>query len=256
MVPYELHKVFLKHTFDLGFTKINWIFPYYTLMMFIGMVVGLYLYNRSSNIPIYTNIKIIFICTIATMIGGRFFYLIFYKTPTPWYMIFINMFTIWKVGMVSVGGFPFCILALYFSLKHYKIDFLNTLDKLAPSISIGLFFVRIGCFLAGCCYGITTTVPWAIDRFGKLVHPTQIYSSFYNLVIFTFLYYKSKQPYKKGEIFAWWLILYGIARFLVEIIRVNPDIIFGLSNQQLFNIVMVIVGILLLYLPKKSHKSK
>jgi len=159
MIPYHEHKVLYQTTIDLGFTSVHWVLPFYTIMMAIGIFAGLLvLYNKYRLYNKYLLFKIFILSTIFTMIGGRFFYLIFYKTPNPWYLLFIETFKIWKVGMVSVSGLIFLIITLMFILPRNKIDFLKALDNLSPAFAIGLFFARIGCFLAGCCYGQNTDV--------------------------------------------------------------------------------------------------
>jgi phosphatidylglycerol:prolipoprotein diacylglycerol transferase len=248
MIPYELHKVFLEKSFDLGFTQVHWVFPFYTLMMFLGIASGAYLIdkkNRKEKNNRVIHLKVFIIVALFAMVGGRLFHNIFYKVPDPWYLMFIEMFKIWDVGMVSVGGFIFGAAALILTARHYGLNALRMLDNASPSIALGLFFARIGCFLAGCCYGIVTSLPWGIMRGAKIVHPTQIYSSFYNLTIFVILYLFATRKHKPGEVFGLWLILYGTCRFAIEFIRINPPIILGLSNQQVFSLLMVVGGLFL-----------
>jgi phosphatidylglycerol:prolipoprotein diacylglycerol transferase len=254
MIPYETHKVVVEHTFNLGFRDVHWIFPTYTMMMFIGIASALYVAEkkyRKEKIPLIPRINTFIVSAIATMVGGRLFYLLFY-TDEPLYMVPFRMFTIWEVGMVSIGGFLFGIAALYLMLRFYKIDFLKVLDIIAAPIGLGMFFARLGCFLAGCCYGRATDVSWAIIKNNIMVHPTQIYSSFYNLLIFIiitwFSYSRPDKGHKKqkvGQQFALLLILYGTFRFLVEFIRINPIVAIGLSLQQLMCLVLIVVGLVL-----------
>jgi phosphatidylglycerol:prolipoprotein diacylglycerol transferase len=215
-------------------------------MMFMGILTGAWLLHRKykkEKVALAIQVKLFILTAIATMVGGRLFYLLFYKEITL--HILIEMFTVWKVGMVSLGGFLFGILTLYFLTKRYRLDFMRILDLISPPIAIGMFFARIGCFLAGCCHGVATDLPWGIVK-DTAIHPTQIYSSLYNLIIFLILTCISERKHRKGTVFAWFLILYGISRFLVEFIRVNPDIILGLSVQQLMSFLMVVLGIIIL----------
>lgn len=98
------------------------------------------------------------------------------------------------------------------------------------------------------------------DKFGIItqfdlvtkMHPTPIYEFLVSLIIFWFLWRVRKNIFKTGSIFYMYLILSGIARFLVEIIRLNPDFILGLSEAQFISIILIIVGIIGLYKNKES----
>jgi phosphatidylglycerol---prolipoprotein diacylglyceryl transferase len=247
MIPYETHKVIFQHLFDFGFAQIRWIFPSYTLMMSLGIIAGmLFARKKYLDIPLRVKIFAFFICGIFAMAGGKLFYLVFY-TKTAWYLIPIRMFEIWRVGMVSVGGLTFLVITIAILCKYYKLNVMKVLNDIAPSLVIGLFFGRIGCFLAGCCYGSSTNFALAIAMNNIHVHPTQLYSSFFDLIIFISLVIIS---YYTKKVFAWLLILYGSFRFTIEFIRINPDIIFGLSNQQLWSIIMIILGLYILFRKK------
>ena len=101
----------------------------------------------------------------------------------------------------------------------------------APAIAIGVAIGRIGCFLAGCCYGIETNLPWGVDfGDGILRHPTQIYEAIFMLGIFFYLLYK-RTTVKAGVLFYLLMNLYFTFRFFEEFIRENPNY-FGLSLFQ------------------------
>jgi len=254
MIPYEVNKVIFDKTLDCGFTTFRWILPTYTLMMGIGILVGYYLlHKRIKHIALFIRIRMFLIVTFSTMVGGRLFYLIFYQTPDPWYWLFIEMFTIWRTGSVSFGGLSFLLMSLFLVCKWYKIDFIKFLDDIAPSLAIGLFLARLGCFFAGCCHGTTTDVPWAIIRHDVGIHPTPLYSSTYNLIIFVIVYWLSKKKLDRGIVFSAYLVLYGIARFLVEMIRVNPKYL-GISLQQYFSLIVILIGSW--FILKKFNKDK
>jgi phosphatidylglycerol:prolipoprotein diacylglycerol transferase len=131
---------------------------------------------------------------------------------------------------------------------------LRTLDLAAPAAAIGYGIGRIGCFLSGDgCYGIPTTLPWAmsfpngIEPTLARVHPTPLYELLAGLIIGYFLWRRGAKPHGTGAIVGQYLILTGVARFLVEFVRRNPKILWGLSNAQLASAGSVLAGILLVW---------
>jgi phosphatidylglycerol:prolipoprotein diacylglycerol transferase len=130
---------------------------------------------------------------------------------------------------------------------------LRTLDLAAPAAAIGYGIGRIGCFLSGDgCYGIPTNLPWGmsfphgiVPTFQR-VHPTPLYELGAALLIGAWLWMRGRKQRPVGTILGEYLVLTGTARFLVEFIRRNPKVLWGLSNAQLASAGSVIAGALLL----------
>ncbi len=130
------------------------------------------------------------------------------------------------------------------------------LDVASPAAAMGYGIGRIGCLISGDGdYGIPTSLPWGM-RFPngivpttERVHPTPIYEFLVAALIFWILWRLGARGIKKhapnGIIFAAYLILTGIARFLVEIIRINPRSFFGMTNAQAASVVSVLAGMVL-----------
>jgi len=165
----------------------------------------------------------------------------------------------WRVlydsaGFAWYGGLLFGISALMFQGWWAKIGMLRTLDLAAPAAAVGYGVGRIGCFLSGDgCYGIPTTLPWGmsfpngIDPTLQRVHPTPLYELGAGLVIGLWLWRRGGKPHGTGAIVGQYLVLSGIARFLVEFVRRNPKILWGLSNAQLASLGSVLAGIALVW---------
>ena len=162
-----------------------------------------------------------------------------------------------------------------------SISFLTILDAGSPAAAIGYGIGRIGCFLSGDGdYGIPTALPWGMSFPNGLVpttarvHPTPIYELIVACAIAWFLWHmgapdetipaaqktaagqsasriekQSASAYAPriapGKVFAMYLILTGVARFLVEFIRINPRSFFGLSNAQAAGALSALAGIAL-----------
>jgi len=169
----------------------------------------------------------------------------------------------WRVlwdtaGFAWFGGLTFGISALVFQGWWAKIGGLRTLDLAAPAAAIGYGIGRIGCFLSGDgCYGIETMLRWPLGMSfpngidptlpGVRVFPTPLYEFAAGLLIGWWLWRRGGKPHATGMIVGQYLVLSGLARFLVEFIRRNPKILFGLSNAQLASLGSAIVGVALIW---------
>ena len=131
------------------------------------------------------------------------------------------------------------------------------LDVASPAAAVGYGVGRIGCLISGDGdYGIPTSLPWGMSFPNGLVpttqrvHPTPIYEFLVSMVIGYVLWKIGARVLAAGRpvgaVFGWYLIFTGVARFLVEFIRINPRSFFGLSNAQAASVVSVIGGVFLL----------
>lgn len=153
------------------------------------------------------------------------------------------------------GGFIGGFLAAVFYLQKEKIPILHVADLIAPAIALGQFFTRIGCFLNGCCFGLPSTLPWAI-KFpahcaagaspvgDQPLHPTQLYSSLFGLLLFFFLKNILFKPHRRGEVFALYLIFSGGFRFGIDFIRYYEDSANFWINQ-IVAIGLAVVGVII-----------
>ncbi len=161
----------------------------------------------------------------------------------------------WRVlwdtaGFAWFGGLVFGISALVLQGWRARIGPLRTLDLAAPAAAIGYGIGRIGCFLSGDgCYGVPTNLPWGmsfprgIEPTVARVHPTPLYELGAGLLIGTWLWLRGGKPRPAGRILGEYLLLSGAARFLVEFIRRNPKVLWGLSNAQLASAGSILAGI-------------
>ena len=132
------------------------------------------------------------------------------------------------------------------------------LDLAAPAVSVGYGVGRIGCLVSGDGdYGIPTTLPWGMSFPHGLVpttqrvHPTPIYELLVALLIAGYLWRRGAQSGDGrtppvGQITGEYLVLSGVARFLVEFIRINPRIYWGMSNAQVAALGSVVVGLVVM----------
>lgn len=169
----------------------------------------------------------------------------------------------WAGGLAYYGGFIGASLAAWFLLKRDRFPFWKAADFAGIGVPLGLAFGRMGCLLAGCCFGAECDLPWAISfpprspaseqqfkthvlssmsAWSHPVHPTQIYESAASLAIaaFCLLWVQPRKRYD-GQVFAAFLALYAVARFVLEILRRDDrGGLLGLSTSQLIGVALVV----------------
>lgn len=156
---------------------------------------------------------------------------------------------LWLSGRTIVGGLIGGVVAVWITKRRMGIK-ARLGNYLVPSLCLGILFGRIGCFLAGCCYGTASSLPWAVD-FGDHVarHPTQLYEA---LIMLLFLAYAqlTLDDHAPGMLFVQFMVFYFAWRFLVEFVRVNPVAAVGLTYYQL-----VAAAIVVAYLARIAYRK-
>ncbi len=198
---------------------------------------------------------IAFYLLIAAIIGSRLLYV--FTNPEIFLANPLDIIKVWKGGLVFYGGFIAAMITGMILLKKWNMDLWTITDIMAPSIAVGQFLGRIGCFAAGCCYGKICDLPWAIvfnnpdslAPVGIPLHPTQLYHAFSNLIIFLFLWFYRTRKKFAGQLFWLYILLYGITRAFVEVFRgdFRGHVCFGvLSISQVVGLTMAIIAIIVL----------
>jgi len=175
----------------------------------------------------------------------------------------LQIFKLWDGGLVLYGGLiPAAVIAIFY-MKWYRLPYWKLSDIVSPSIALALFWGKIGCFSAGCCYGKETSLPWRIvfrnpDSLARLnisLHPVQLYEAMLGLALFFYLTIKEKKKVFDGQIFFLLILLYSIVRFFLEIFRGDPrGFLIGniLSISQGIGIILMIISIVMLSFLKKT----
>jgi len=192
---------------------------------------------------------------IGTVIGARLFEIIFYN-PAYYLSNPLEMFAIWHGGLSFHGGLVGAVIAGYLYSKKKKIEFYDLADITVIPLAFGLFLGRIANFINGELVGRVTNLPWCVkfQYYEGCRHPSQLYESFKNLVIFFVLWFVKDKKLKKGIIFWSFILLYSSIRFLIEFLKDPGEIgfILGLTMGQLLCIVMFGVGLYFFYKIKNS----
>jgi len=225
--------------------------PAYGIMVLIAVITAYFAmayFSRRENIP-FEKLENLFIATfLSAVLGSRVFYLIEHHIFS-----FSNLIKVWEGGLDFFGGFVFAAITVLIGIKILDLPFWKILDIAAISLILAHSVGRLGCWLAGCCYGKPTTLPigvifppQSIAPSGIALYPTQLMEStgnFIGYLLLFYIYWKGK-PFD-GIIISLYLIWYGTERFLLEFIRgVTPPIPgLGLTWNQIMALIGVFTGL-------------
>lgn len=166
-------------------------------------------------------------------------------------------------GFVVYGGIIAGVLAAVVYCRIKKLKFMEYFDLCAPSIALAQGFGRIGCFLAGCCYGRQTDSflgvvfpEGSLAPSGVKLLPTQLFSSAGDFVIalILILYYKKKK--RTGDVGALYMLLYGVGRFLIEILRNDSRGAVGAFSTSQFISIFIVLGSFVMFVWNRSREKK
>jgi phosphatidylglycerol:prolipoprotein diacylglycerol transferase len=224
----------------------------YGLMMAMGFITGDFLLTRECHrrgiSPDFANAIVVW-GAVGGIVGSRI-YDVFDNWPayaaSPWSIVFSG------AGFVWYGGFIGGAIAAAIVSHYYQVPILRAFDMCAPA----------------CDWGLPSTLPWAmaypraivgwnartvlkLDGHGNLVsgyfsavrvHPAPVYESMLYAAIFC-LMWSTRKKAPEGRLISLYLILEGLARFMVEFVRINPRVAFGLSEAQLISLAMITIGL-------------
>ncbi|OYT32866.1 prolipoprotein diacylglyceryl transferase [Candidatus Woesearchaeota archaeon ex4484_78] len=247
MIRHALNPVIL----NLGPLEIRW----YGLMYVLGFFV-VYFYVRSMikkkrlklSVEELDNLLVLLI--FAMILGARLFYAIFYN-PSYFVRFPLKFFAVWEGGLSFHGALLAIILTGFFYCKKKNISFLETADVFIVPVALANAFGRIGNFINAELYGKVTGLPWGVLFPGVSGprHPTQIYEAFYNVVIFSVLFFLRNKVKKKGVLLGLFLFLYAFFRFFVEFLKDLP--VYGpLTMGQWLCLPMFVFGLWLVFRKK------
>ncbi|MFW6127065.1 MAG: prolipoprotein diacylglyceryl transferase [Thermodesulfobacteriota bacterium] len=204
-----------------------------------------------------------FYSIIAALLGARLFHVLlewphFRAHP-------LDVVKLWDGGLAFQGGLVLGVIAALIYIRRQGLPVWKTLDTLALGMPLGQGIGRLGCFMAGCCYGKPTDLPWGVTfthpeslaPLGVKIHPTQVYESLLVLGIFVFLYRWRFRKQFDGQLLALYFLLAGLARFVVEFFRGDPRgpaLLAGMPSTQVIALAIAVIGggILLCQKAKKN----
>lgn len=246
----------------------------YGLLLAVSFFAGLYFIRRwgvKAGLEADRLSNLAFIVIAAGIVGARLGYVLFHldEFRHNWSATF-NPFQSGTFGIAGLNLYTGVVLAIavgFYYMRKSNLPFWKTADVFAPTVAFGTFLTRIGCFLNGCCYGIPTHLPWGIvfpagsipdaEFDSQPIHPTQLYSSLYGLILFGALVWHNKRKKFDGSTFSLLLIGDSLFRFFIEFIRYyEPEMYFKLGKtswtyNQLLAVVLFGFGMILWFKLRK-----
>jgi phosphatidylglycerol:prolipoprotein diacylglycerol transferase len=222
----------------------------YPLMMGIGWGVAYQVFFSLSPVEqAHIKAQILFWgMFLSSWVGAKILFLI----TQPQHMNIISEVSFWTGGgFVFYGGFIGAALFCFIYNKAIVALTMPQIWPIFPALVFGHGLGRVGCFLAGCCFGKETDLWWGVFLHGSMRHPTQLIEAA-GLILMGFYFLKSKK--EKWILIARYFYFYGALRLLVESLR--GDSIRGnwglFTPSQWISIILIIVGTYLTLKPKKS----
>ena len=261
---------------------------YYGLFYALGFIIAYFMISylaKRKNLPITKDDIADFIIyqIVGVVAGARIIYVLFYNR-TFYLQNPLEIFALWQGGLSFHGGLIGAIAAAYLFCKtrknqrflvprkstifvEKKLEFYDLADIVVIPVALALAFGRIGNFINGELYGRITDISWCIDysknKFIEAVpkgcrHPSQLYESFKNLVIFGILWSIKDKKLPKGFMFWGFVALYGLFRTIVEFFRAPDEQIGFIFNYftmgQLLSFPLFLIGLYMLFrLNKKNN---
>jgi phosphatidylglycerol:prolipoprotein diacylglycerol transferase len=172
------------------------------------------------------------------------------------------LFDLVRSAGVFYGGLIGATAVAFVYMWRHRMPLWTTTDVFAPGIALGHAVGRLGCLMAGCCFGRPTSVPWAITfhspaaalnsdtPLGVPLHPTQLYDAGAELMILGVLLWleRKRRPFP-GRTFWSYMLLYAVSRFVIEFFRGDPRGNIGaLSTSQFVSVILAPVSVVMLVL--------
>lgn len=249
----------------LGFLGIDFVRSY-GIMLAIAFLVGIVWARKraiQAGIPPDNVVDLSFVVLISSVIGSRFFYVIYHLDEFSDNLLdIINPFqggTVGISGLSMMGGVVLAIVSAFLFIVIKRMNPWPVFDAMMPMFALGLGIVRIGCFLNGCCYGLP-----AHDHFGVIfpsdsaagyyfpdtpLIPTQLYSSLAGIAILLIVLWSEKTKKFDGHSFWLTVALYSVWRFVIDFFRYYEDSMtltvsgIDFSKNQALTFLMFIVSV-------------
>lgn len=240
---------------DLGFYQL----PSYGVLVALGVVAGLLTLKRRGDRAGLDGAQLVDVglwLVIWALVGAKGLLVL---VELPRYLHDpAELVGLVRAGGVFLGGFLAAIVAAIVLFRRHRLPALATMDAFIPSVALGQAIGRIGCLLAGCCWGSRCNLPWAITYTDPAaaanvgtplhvaLHPYPAYESLLDFGLYLVLELLYSRRPSAGRVFATYLLAYGSGRFLLELTRGDAARGFvlsgALSTSQLIALAMIGLG--------------
>ena len=239
---------------------------WYSIMILTGFLIASYLITKETkkfNIKKELITDMLFYTIIIGILGARLYYVIFnldYYSKN-----ILDIFKVWEGGLAIHGGIIAGAIFIIIYTKKKNLNTLKILDICVPGLLIGQALGRWGNFFNGEAHGPITTLeklkylPKFIQKGmyidGNYYMPTFLYESILCIIgLITILIIRRKLKIKNGQITGFYLIWYGIIRFIIESFRTDSLMLSILKQAQIISIIMIVMGVILIIKGNKNEK--
>jgi phosphatidylglycerol:prolipoprotein diacylglycerol transferase len=240
----------------LGLVEIRW----YGVLIAVALVIGSVLAFqevRRKGLDEDLFLDILLVSVPSAFIGARLYYVLFNLNYFINYPFEIP--AVWHGGLAIHGGLIGAFLASYLMIRHHKLNFWLLADCSAPSIVLGQAIGRWGNYFNQEAYGYSADpqkVPWAMWIAGDYRHPTFLYESVWDLLIFmVLLLLRRKSFIREGEVFLLYFIFYSLGRLFIERFRTDSLMLGHIRVAQLMSFLLISIGVFLLFY-RRSMRQK
>jgi phosphatidylglycerol:prolipoprotein diacylglycerol transferase len=248
--------------FSFDILGLDFRFHAYTVALALAFLVGVLMavrenYRQERPYPV-TPIGGLWIFFPAIFFSKVYWYLQ-YRPADVWRSIFL-----WEGGLVFYGGLFGGVVGAIAYMRYHRVPVLPMGDIVMPFLPLAHGIARVGCFLNGCCWGMTAYVPWAVTfpknshafqqqlKEGIIpqgstlplpVHPTQLYEAIGLFGLFFIMRSIQRQPHREGAVLFAYPLLYGVVRFFIEFFRGDvPRGWFSFTASQFVALTLIAIG--------------
>ncbi len=247
---------------SIGPLNIHWYGIIISLALLFGFSLSLYR-SKKTSIPTEFFLDFFIIGIPISVIFARLYFVIFnlnYYLQNP-----LAIIAVWHGGLAIHGAVIGGILVLIILTKRRKLSFFKVVDILAPALILGQAIGRWGNFINQEAYGGIVSESF-INNFpnfiknqmfieGNYHHPTFLYESIWNIIIFIILIFLTKKKFTKdGDVFYSYLIGYSIGRFFIENMRTDSLMFLNMQVAQVISITLIIFGLVMIYINHSRNK--
>lgn len=241
----------MKTIFSFGHYSMN----AFGMFIGLGIVLGVLVAIKEAKRKKYSTDAItdlMMYAVIFGIVGARLYYvLVFnleYYLTNPGKII-----AVWDGGLSIQGALIGGALVSLIYARVKKINLWRAADIMAPGIILGQAIGRVGCDVFG--YAMKNEYFWGILRNGQVLHPTQMYESMLNFILFGVIWARRKSVKYDGQLFFTYLIGFSINRFIVEFFRTNPIFLEPFTVAHATSIGLILISFMSLKLLSTRSKD-
>ncbi|MHB8069920.1 MAG: prolipoprotein diacylglyceryl transferase [Desulfobaccales bacterium] len=209
-----------------------------------------------------------FYAVLGALAGSRILYIL---TELPTFAAHpLKIFALWEGGLIFHGGLVGAVAVAFYYMRRHSIPWRPAFDALAIGMPVGQALGRVGCFMAGCCWGAPSNLPWSVIfsnpetlcPIKEPLHPSQLYEAVLLMGVFGILYGLRTRKRFQGQLMLTYFVLAGTVRFVTEFVRSpmdyrGPIVIFNWPLTQVVALgIAVVSGLLLWWFWKASSQTQ